>query len=325
MTEATNNQNTQVIQGIVADQLLADLLRERRSERRWKWIKRILFTVISGFVATASMIIYMDKQGFKMIPNDDIVGVVRIEGTIDRGSLASADKVIPILKKAFEAKNVRAIILQINSPGGAPEEAERINRAIAVFRTKNPKPVVATIDNVGASAAYMIAIHADKIYAGNYSLVGSIGAILSAWDLHRVKEKLQVEQRVFASGALKDMLNPFHPVSPAQEMKAKSLVDNIAAQFIADVRQRRGNRLKTEHPDLFSGTVWTGAEALNIGLIDHIGTVETVANAWKMRIYDFGPIESESFKLPGMISSVLVDALRGSLSQGALDNGYQLR
>lgn len=324
MMNTQEMQNTQVIQGMVADQLLADLLKERRSERRWKWIKRTVFSVISGIIAIMSMIVYMDKQGYKIIPSDDIVGVVRIEGAIERGNLASADKVIPLLKKAFEAKNVHAIILQINSPGGAPEEAERINTAIAQLRVKHPKPVVATIDNIGASAAYMIAIHADKIYAGNYSLVGSIGAILSTWDLHRVKEKLQVEQRVYASGAFKDMLNPLHPISAQQEAKAKELVGNIAARFIAEVKQRRGNRLKSDYPDMFNGTVWTGSEALDIGLIDKIGTVETVASAWKMRIYDFGPSQPEGFKLPGMLFKMLSDAMRESLDQVAF-NGHQLR
>ena len=191
------------IRHAVSDELVRDVLRERRSERRWRLIKRGMM-VAAGVVFFALYLFgYAKQMGWKMIPNNEITAVIHIDGEIAAGATASAEKVVPLLRKAFEAKNVKAVVLSIDSPGGAPVEAERIYQSIKAFRKKHPKPVVAVINNVGASAAYMVALHTDKIYAANYSLVGSVGAVLTGWDFHKALEKLQISQRVYASGNLK--------------------------------------------------------------------------------------------------------------------------
>ena len=132
----------------MADALVADLLRERRYERRWKWITRTLF--IGGSLALSILYLFLwaPQLGWRVGPIGDVVGVVRIDGEITQASPASADRVVPALRKAFESPRVKAVILAIDSPGGSPGEAERIYRAMESLRAEHGKPVVAVISSV---------------------------------------------------------------------------------------------------------------------------------------------------------------------------------
>ena len=221
------------LQTALANAVLADLIKERRGNRRWTWIKR------AGFAAffLVGLVFYISFEaktgGVKFIPSDPVVGVVRVEGSIMSTTLASADKIVPALRQAFERDNVKAVLLAIDSPGGSPVEAERIGYVLDELKKKYHKPVYAVVQNVGASAAYMIALHADKIYAGRYSMVGSIGAVMSAWDVHKALERYDVYQKVYASGELKSMLNPFTATTPAAEEKAQSIVNLMGERFAA--------------------------------------------------------------------------------------------
>jgi len=262
---------------------------ERKAERRWRMTFQALVFGFPLLLGVFYFLFFLSSAGFRPGPFGDVIGVVRIEGEIAAGKVASADRVIPSLEKAFENPNVTAIVLSIDSPGGAPVESERINNAIEGLRKRHPKPVVAVINNLGASAAYMIAIHADKIVAGKYSLVGSIGAVMAPWQLDRALTRVDVSQRVYASGRLKAFLNPFTPVTPEVDAKAHSLVDELGGAFVAEVKQRRGNTLKSG-VDYGTGEIWDGAQAKEIGLVDTIGTIdEYVQNTWGLKSYDFGP------------------------------------
>jgi len=135
----------------------------------------------------------------------------------------------------------------------------------------------------------MIAMHTDRIYANRYSLVGSIGAMLDGWDVHRALERLEVTQRVYTSGQFKSMLSPFLPMSPEAEDKARQLVHQGGATFLADLKVTRGPFLKAGIA-YDSGEVWLGEEAKRIGLIDEIGTLDEVISInWGIKLYDFGP------------------------------------
>ena len=290
------------IRHAVSDELVRDVLRERRSERRWRLIKRGMM-VAAGVVFFALYLFgYAKQMGWKMIPNNEITAVIHIDGEISAGATASAEKVVPLLRKAFEAKNVKAVVLSIDSPGGAPVEAERIYQSIKVFRKKHPKPVVAVINNVGASAAYMVALHTDKIYAANYSLVGSVGAVLTGWDFHKALETLQISQRVYASGNLKSMLNPYMPMTPEADRKAQEMVQKMGERFKAEVQAARGTKLQSG-VDYTTGEVWDGVQAREIGLIDEIGTLDTVASSWNRAVHDFGPRAPGAGWLSGMATA----------------------
>lgn len=274
----------------IASQVLEQWLKERRSESRWRFVRRALtvggvlfFAILYGVGLAISL-------GWRAGPSGDVVGVVRIEGEISAGSVASANRIVPALQQAYESRNVKAVVISIDSPGGAPVEAERIYRAIDALKASEiKKPIVAVINNMGASAAYMIALHTDKIYAGQYSLVGSVGAVLTGWDFSKAISRVDVAQRVYASGNLKAMLNPFLPMTPEADAKAKELVQQMGEQFANELKTRRKGKLK-ENVNYATGEIWSGLEAKQIAIIDEIGTVDQIIKeSWGLKSHDFGP------------------------------------
>jgi protease-4 len=264
---------------------MAVMAQRDKHDRRWRFAGR---AILIGVPTLLGLFAYASSLGLQLGPIGEVVGIVHIDGEITASSQASADKIIPVLQDAFENRNVRQVILEIDSPGGAPVEAERISQAISALRAKHPKPVIAAISNIGASAAYMIALHTDKIMAGKYSLVGSIGAIIAPWQLDRALDRVGVTQRIYASGKLKSFMNPFTPVSAEAASKAQALVDHAGHIFLAELVQARGSRLK-QGIDFGTGEVWSGVEAKELGLIDAIGTVDDLTTAKGVRSYNFGP------------------------------------
>jgi protease-4 len=284
-----NNPPQEDIKSLLADHVLMDLLNERKSERRWKWVKRFTFSTIGALLFAVYLAFYASSLGYRLIPNAEIVGVVNVSGSIGSGQLASAEELVPVLEKAFNSPKVKAIALNIDSPGGQPFESERVGQTIDRLKSETGKPVYAFIGNTGASAAYLLALHADKIVAGRYSLVGSIGAVITGWDLHKLAEKFDVTQRFYASGVHKNMLNPFVVMSKESEAKAQEMVNQMAVVFADEFKSKRGAKLK-EGFDYTTGEIWGGEEALAIGLIDEIGTIEgVVSNEWHAKTHDFGP------------------------------------
>lgn len=269
--------------------LVNRLLDDNKSNRRTKLASSMFYFGMFTVPALLYFGVMLYTAGFRFSPGGEVVGVVRINGEISSESVASADNVNEALRQAFERKNVRAIVLSIDSLGGAPVEAERIYRTIDAYRKIHKKPVYAVINNAGASAAYMVAMRADKVYAAKYSLVGSIGAVMAGWDFHKALAKVDVVQRVYASGQLKGMMNPYVPMSDEANQKAQALVNEAGRQFVAELQsQRQGKLIPGFAYD--SGAVWGGLEAKRIGLVDEIGTIdEIVKTTWNLPIYDVGP------------------------------------
>lgn len=272
-----------------AEALLQALLRDRRQERSNKTLRAFVYFAIFGIPTILYGGVMLKASGWAPFSREDVVGIVHIDGPISPDAKASADRIIPALRRAFEAERVKAVVLSIDSGGGAPLESERIYRAIHQLRQQHPKPVVAVINNFGASAAYMIALHTDRIYAGKYSLVGSIGAVMTGWDVHKALEKYDVQHRVYASGSLKAMLNPYVAMSPEADHKAQGLVEEMGSQFVAEVKALRGKSLKPQ-VDYGTGEAWVGQAAKDIGLVDELNTIDQVVKArWDMPMKDFGP------------------------------------
>lgn len=290
--------------------------RERKSEHRWRVAFQILVFGTPIFFGLVYFLFFLSSTGFRWGPFGDAVAVVRIEGEISSTQRASADNVIPALTKAFENGSIKAVVLSINSPGGAPVEAERISSSINNLRKKHPKPTIAVINDLGASAAFMIALHADKIIAGKYSLVGSIGAVMQPWQLDRAIAKLDVSQRVYASGKLKSFLNPYIPVTPEADAKAQHLVDQAGAAFLAEVKSLRGASLKSA-ADIGTGEVWFGSEAKDLGLIDQVSTLEAVVEStWGLRTYDFGPAQQSMPFFARLFQEAVVSGVQRLASTG---------
>lgn len=306
----------------MANILLDDLLKERRIERRWRLIRRVLLSLI-----TLVMMIAIYTQQASLMggnsPSSDVIGVINITGEIAPGKTASADRIIPLITKAFDDEKVKAVYLNINSQGGSPVESERINAFLDAKRQETQKPTYAVISSIGASAAYMIAVHTDKIYAGRYSLVGSIGAIMQGWDIHKAIESRDIYHRVYASGNLKGLMNPFTPMPDGGEDKAQNLVSQMGKEFAKEVSDRRADALKKAGDvNLFSGEVWNGTEALKLGLVDEIGTLDhIILKTHNMAIHDFGPSTSKAsilgIEMESLLSNAITNAFKTIFSSGA--------
>lgn len=290
--------------------LIKELLSDRKAERRSRVLKASIYFLIFGLPALLYLGALAYINGVRWMPTQESIGVVRIEGEIGVGQNASAEQVIPALKAAFESQKIKAVVLAIDSNGGSPVEAERITNAMATLKARHNKPVVSVIGNSGMSAGYMIAMHADKVYAARYSLVGSIGAVMAAMDYHQALDKVGVTQRVYASGPLKAMMNPFLPTTAQAEQKAQELVNQMGAQFRADVAKLRPTLQKGF--EYGTGESWGGQEAKRIGLIDEVATIDDVIEKrWQLPAHDFGP-GSGGYK--GIHVNALVDTVVNAIA-----------
>ncbi len=249
------------------------LIKENRSARRWKNFRRILFWLVLLAIFVLPYFAENNISGMGMASAKPHAAVITMEGLVMPGGEIDADNMVDSLQAAFSAFQSRAVILQINSPGGSPVQAERIYNEIIRLRTEHPdKKVVAVIEDIGASAAYYIASAADEIVASKASLVGSIGVIINGFGAVDAMEKLGIERRLIAAGDNKAMLDPFLPKDESQEAYMQRIVDQIHTQFIDAVKKGRGDRL-ADRADIFSGLVWNGEEAKILGLVDHIGSI----------------------------------------------------
>lgn len=253
-------------------------LMERRRARRWQMFFRLLgFGIVIWVIAAFTL--KVDHAGSDALNlKQPTAAIIDIRGIIAAGQDASAEKLIPILEKAFKAPQIKGIVLRMNTPGGSPVQAGQIYDAIMRLRKEYPaKPIYAVTEDICASGGYYIAAAADKIYADKASLVGSIGVRMDGFGFVGAMHTLGIESRLLTSGANKAMLDPFTPENPAQVQYMQKLLDAVHQQFIDAVKQGRGNRLAND-PDLFSGLIYTGDQAVKNGLVDGLGTVGSVVH-----------------------------------------------
>jgi protease IV len=257
----------------VLEKLAFATLKEQRARRRWG----IFFKF-----ATLAIVIFGLWRAFDLGNTDaESVGthtaLIEIDGTIETGTSGAADAVIPALNRAYLDDNAVGVVLHINSPGGSPVQAGMINDEITRLRKAYPrKPLYVVVDEICASGGYYIAAAADKIFVNKASIVGSIGVLMDGFGFTGLMDKVGVERRLLTAGENKGFLDPFSPQSAKQKGYAQEMLNEIHQQFIDVVRQGRGKRLK-ETPETFSGLFWSGAKAVELGLADGFGTVDTVA------------------------------------------------
>lgn len=209
-----------------------------------------------------------------------VVAVVRLEGTIGRAGLMRAgltdDGLRPSLERAFRLKGLKALALVINSPGGSPAQSALIHQRIRRMAREKNVPVMAFVEDVAASGGYWLAISADEIFVDSNSIVGSIGVIYAGFGFASAIENLGIERRIYAAGDRKSLLDPFRPEREEDIQRLRAVQDQIHENFKEIVRARRGQRLKGEEDDLFSGEFWLGHEAVNHGLADGLGEMTSV-------------------------------------------------
>ena len=247
-------------------------LAEQRAARRWRTFTRLGWLAFVIFVAWA----VMSRDMATATKSGPHTAVVDIKGEIAAGAEASAEFIIASMRSAFEDEGSKAVVLLINSPGGSPVQAGMINDEIVRLKAKHNKPVYAVVEETCASAAYYIAAAADDIYVDKASIVGSIGVLMDGFGFTGTMEKLGVERRLLTAGENKGFLDPFSPQTEKQREFAQTMLDQIHQQFIAVVKAGRGERLKPT-PETFSGLFWTGQQSIDLGLADHLGSLDYVA------------------------------------------------
>ena len=204
-----------------------------------------------------------------LVPVVRLSGVIAASGGRRRG--ISLEAVEPQLKKAFSIKGAKAVALVINSPGGSPVQSSLIGQRVRDLARKANVPVLAFCEDVAASGGYWLAASADEIYVNPASIIGSIGVVSAGFGFDRAIDRIGVDRRVYTAGDNKMILDPFQPEAESEVERLKSLQQEIHRQFIDYVVDRRGAKLTGEHDDLFSGAFWTGAAAVDLGLVDGIG------------------------------------------------------
>ncbi|MGB4072942.1 S49 family peptidase [Pseudomonas sp.] len=273
--------------------LLAGVQEQRRARRWGIFFKSLTFVYL--FVALALFVPMLDLKK-SAGSSAGHTAVIEVRGMIADQESASADNIVSSLRAAFEDANTRGVILRINSPGGSPVQSGYIYDEIRRLRAEYPAiKLYAVITDLGASGAYYIASAADAIYADKASLVGSIGVTAATFGFVGVMEKLGVDRRVYTSGEHKAFLDPFQPQKAEETKFWQGVLETTHRQFIASVKQGRGDRLKdAKHPELFSGLIWSGEQALQLGLIDALGNTSYVARevVGEKEIVDFTLQES---------------------------------
>jgi len=250
---------------------------EQRRSRRWG----IFFKSI-GFLYLISLLFLFQSPFSGNVPSPGAGGahtaLVDVQGVIASDQDASADNLVTAMERAFGNEDSKAVILRINSPGRSPVQADYVYQSINRLQDEYPdKKLYAVVSDIGASGAYYIAAAADRIFANPSSLVGSIGVRGGGFGFTGAMEKLGVERRLYTAGENKAFLDPFLPEDEQQVDFWESVLAQTHDQFIERVRDGRGDRLKEDKAELFSGLIWTGERARELGLIDGFGSAGQVA------------------------------------------------
>lgn len=296
------------------EKLVLAALAEQRAARRWRNVWRavaLLLALAAGWLAWGEALLPTKS---KSTPH---TALVEIRGPIGAEQEASASAIVAALRAAFEDPGAQAVVLLIDSPGGSPVQAGIVNDEIWRLKDKHGKPVYAVVEETCASAAYYIAAAADRIYVDKASLVGSIGVLLDGFGFTGLMEKVGVERRLLTAGENKGFLDPFSPQTPAHRAHAQRMLDDIHRQFIEVVRKGRGERLK-ETPETFTGLVWTGQRAVEMGLADGFGSLDSVARdvVGAEDIVDYTQRESVAERLARRFGAGAADSMM-HLARGA--------
>jgi protease-4 len=198
------------------------------------------------------------------------VAVIPIEGEI-----FEARETLDTLKRYAENSSVKAIVIRINSPGGAIAPSQEIYSAIRRTRKDYGKPIVASFDSVAASGGYYIAAGCDQIVSNPGSITGSIGVIMQWFNTRELLQWAKVKPETITSGALKDAGSPFRELTPEERQYFQGIVTQLHSQFVRDVAQGRSAKMKPEEvARIADGRVFTGEQALELKLVDEIGSID---------------------------------------------------
>lgn len=241
----------------------------------------LAFLALAVFVAAGS-------DGADLNLSSEKVAVLPIEGEI-----LEARETLELLHRYAANDNVKAIVVRINSPGGAIAPSQEIYSAILETRAAG-KPVIASMDSVAASGGYYIASACDPILANSGTITGSIGVILQWFDMKELVQWAKLKPETITSGAMKDAGSPYRELTDGERQYFQGIVTQLHSQFVRDVAAGRKNKMKPEEvARIADGRIFTGEQALALKLIDELGTMDdAVRRAGKL-----GGIKGEPARL----------------------------
>ncbi|NHB58467.1 signal peptide peptidase SppA [Acinetobacter shaoyimingii] len=293
---------------------------EQRRARRWGIFFKLL-TFAYVLIVLLLMVKSCNQQSTDPTSTSTShIAVVDIVGTIgsDKQNVNS-ENTNKSLKKAFENKQSKAVVLNINSPGGSPVQSDEIWQEIQYLKKEHKdKKVYAVIGDTGASGAYYIASAADEIIVNPSSIVGSIGVIMPNYGVNGLIQKLGVEDRTMTSGENKAILSMTQPVDPAQKAHVQALLDNVHNHFIDAVKKGRGAKLKSNDPAIFSGLFWSGEQAVKLGVADRFGSINTLKRELKVDkavdyTIQYSPFDSVLGRLGSSIGQGIASAVSNQI------------
>lgn len=258
------------------DRWVGGVLAEQRRTRRWKLFFRLMLLAIVLISLTTMLYRVFLAEPTASLPTESHIALVEVHGVIASDAPANAERIIKGLNRAWSSESAAAVVLHIDSPGGSPVQSQRVYDEIMRLRDQGDKPIIAVIEDIGASGAYYVASAADSIVASRASLVGSIGVIYAGFGFQEAINQIGVERRVMTAGENKAFLDPFQPLGEEAADFWQGVLTQTHEQFIGDVKAGRGDRLSNS-PEIFSGLIWSGEQALELGLIDELASLEQVA------------------------------------------------
>lgn len=261
------------------------------------------------------------------------VAVIRLEGVIGQASSfkkgLSLHSLRDSIEKSFKLPSVKAVILQINSPGGSPVQSELISSYILQLSKKNNIPVYSFIEDIGASGGYWLACTGEEIYASNLSIVGSIGVIMSGFGFVEAIEKMGIERRVHTQGENKSILDPFKPEKQSDIAIVHAVQKDIHDGFKEYVQTRRNEKLdEAQLATIFSGEFWSGKQAKALGLIDDTKDLHSFVQERYGESTRCVTVQKEKGWLKqrfGMLCSMLTDSLMNSATNSIKQAEYRSR
>lgn len=273
------------------------------------------------------LIVSADNFFFKdMTPSDNHIAVIRIAGDISASNKSgSAEQFSKAFKTAVENKHAKAVLITANSGGGSPVMSEGINAVIADYKAaraaspneKTMPKIYVSIQDMCASACLASIASADVITAHRNSIVGSIGVRMDSFGVDGLLSKLGVERQVLTSGSHKDLLDPYRTMtSDEKEFIKAEIMKPLHDNFIQLMKDARGAKLKDD-PLLFTGMVWAGQKALDIGLVDEVITTTQLEEQLKKKlgVTELKVVQKEGFSLMNLVKSSMTDAFSLALQE----------
>jgi protease-4 len=233
--------------------------------KRSDWIITALLFIAA--VLMFNTLVRQNRTGVSLT-RGNLMGIVKIQG-----SILSSEPILEDLEEISSIRDLKALILHINSPGGGTAASQELYYAVKRIKEEYDYPVISVLSSLGASGGYYVALATDSIYALPGTLTGSIGVIMDFPQWTEVMDKIGVDMHVVKSGEYKDTGSPFRDFTAEDRRYYQELVDDVYDQFISAVAEARSMDKETVKK-LSDGRVYTGRQALELGLIDHLGTME---------------------------------------------------